>query len=69
MFVYYESIMGVETFITIWPLVLTLPAYLRPVPGSLEGLLYMGLPSAMAIGTIAWFVSRRFVRPKNTDSR
>ncbi|MEM8814283.1 MAG: hypothetical protein AAGE85_00505 [Pseudomonadota bacterium] len=57
-----------SSYITIWPLVLSLPAYLNLLPGSLEGLGYMGLPGALVVGTIAWLISRRFVHPGDSDS-
>lgn len=50
--------------LTIWPLVLCLPVYLDlTAPGSLKGLLYMALPGGLVVGTLAWFISGRIVRP------
>ncbi|MEM8682946.1 MAG: hypothetical protein AAGF72_05910 [Pseudomonadota bacterium] len=59
MLVHYK---GMGSFITVWPLILSLPAYLMLLPQSLKGLLYMGLPSAVLIGCLAWFWSGRMLR-------
>ena len=58
---------GMSSFITVWPLVLSIPAYIILLPESLLGVLYMILPIGTFIGICAWFVSGRIVVPPGND--
>lgn len=59
---------GMGSFIMVWPLILSLPAYVMLLPQSLAGLAYMGLPIGTVIGVIAWFLYGRFLS-KNGEQR
>ena len=55
--VYYK---GMGSFITVWPLVLSIPAYVALLPGSLKGVAYMIIPIGSGIGLAAWFLSGKY---------
>ena len=61
---------SMNVLFVVWPLVLAIPSILLGFPESLKGLLYMALPGGIIVGTITWFLTRRFFPqgPNHTSS-